>query len=434
MLPLGLLSILLGADTVTPLQPMQWPAMETAVRWQAPWILARNAPDPQAAAIVDQYLANLAAAGLPPEAQGIWVQTGVRAIAAHQGNQALPAASLTKIATTLAALDTWPIDHRFETWVGRIGPVEDGVLQGDLVLRWNGDPYFVWEEAIALGNALQQAGIQRVTGNLVILGDFAMNFEPDPVVSGELLWQGLNADVWSTEVWSAYEAMPPETPQPQVQIDGTVVMRSPDAVSDVSAWVIRHQSLPLVALLKAMNIYSNNAMAEILARGAGGANTVAARVVAHTDIPVSEIRLINGSGLGEENQISPRAVVSMLLRVQEMLQRHDLSVSDVMPVFGQDTGTLAYRDLPPDAALKTGSLSQVSSLAGMFPTRDRGPVWFAVMNQGWDLTTLRDRQDALLAALQQHWGKAAAPTGLQSRIQMGEPPYQLGDPQRNQPY
>lgn len=150
-----------------------------------------------------------------------------------------------------------------------------------------------------------------------------------------------------------------------------------------------------------------------------------------TGVPVSEIRLINGSGLGIENQLSPRAVVAILLGIQRELRAHDLSVSDVMPVFGQDEGTLIYRELPQQAALKTGTLNTVSSLAGYFPTRDRGPVWFSIHNWGGDLDLFRAQQDALLLALQQHWGAAPSPTTFVPKVIMDQPPYVLGDPSRN---
>lgn len=428
----GMLSLLLGTQAARPLQPLISLNAVPANPWQVPWLAQRNAPDPTVVAIVDQYISTLAAQGYVSEQQGVWVQTGTTAIATHQGTTALPVASLTKLATTLAALATWPVDHRFETRVGRRGTVENGVLTGDLMIWGGGDPYFVWEEAIVLANALQAQGIQQVSGNLVILGDFTMNFEADPYRSGERLRAAFDASLWPPEAQQQYGTLPPATPRPSLKIAGTVVVENVAAADQVSAWVMRHQSLPLVALLKAMNIYSNNAMADNFARTVGGVNTIKAKVVDQTQLPLDEIYLANGSGLGEDNQISPRGVVAILSTLQRQLSPHGLSIADVMPVFGQDVGTLVDRRLPDQAALKTGSLAAVSSLAGVFPTRDRGLVWFAIVNRGDDLGGLRDRQDALLAALQSHWGTAVS-SQVQPKVQLGQPPYHLGDPQRNLP-
>ncbi|MEM0981390.1 MAG: D-alanyl-D-alanine carboxypeptidase, partial [Cyanobacteria bacterium P01_H01_bin.58] len=322
----------------------------------------------------------------------------------------------------------------FETWIGHTGVIENGVIQGDLVVRWDGDPYFVWEEAIALANTLQQQGIQRIAGNLVILGAFSMNFENESIRSGELLIEAFDASRWSADAQWIYNSMPPGTPVPSLAIEGAILIQPATVTADTTQWLIRHQSLHLVALLKAMNIYSNNVMAEQLAQAAGGVNAVVTTAAQQTNIPAAEIRLINGSGLGDENQISPRAVVSMLLAIQRKLRPYGLSVADVMPVFGQDVGTLIYRELPEESALKTGTLNTVSSLAGFFPTRDRGPVWFSIQNRGGDLAFLRAQQDVLLAALEQHWGQATAPEPLQPKVVMGQAPYLLGDPSRNVPF
>ncbi len=432
LVALSLLSWLGEQPTsATALEPIAWPAMETIAGWESPWVLSMNAPDPQAKEIVRSYLTNLAELGFDPEAQGLWLQTGATAIAVNQPYQPSPAASLTKMATTLAALEAWPVNHRFTTRIGHTGTIENGVVNGDLVIQWTGDPYFVWEEAISLANTLNQQGIQQVTGNLVILGEFSMNFEADAYRSGELLIQAMDINRWSDEVYYVHSTMPPETPAPTLAIAGDIIVQ-PLATNPLQPqWLVQHQSLPLVPLLKAMNIYSNNAMADQFARALGGANTVAAKAADRTGVPVSEIRLINGSGLGVENQLSPRAVVAILVGIQRDLRPNGLSISDVMPVFGQDEGTLIYRDLPPQAALKTGTLNTVSSLAGYFPTRDRGPVWFSIQNWGGDLELFRAQQDALLLALQEHWGAAPPPTTFAPKVIMGQPPYVLGDPSRN---
>jgi len=130
-------------------------------------------PDPVAEAIVEEYLNRLARRGLSSQVQGVWIQGGPFTLASHVGETPLPAASITKVATSLAALQTWTPDYQFETLVTATGPVENGVLLGDLVIVGGGNPFFVWEEAFALGNALNQMGIRQVAGNLAIAGNFS---------------------------------------------------------------------------------------------------------------------------------------------------------------------------------------------------------------------------------------------------------------------
>ena len=103
---------------------------------------------------VQEYLQKLIASKLIAqnleENQGVWIQSGPMLMANHQGTTPLPAASLTKIATSLVALKTWGPDYQFDTLVSVTGPVVNGVLQGDLVITGGGDPMFVWQEGIAL--------------------------------------------------------------------------------------------------------------------------------------------------------------------------------------------------------------------------------------------------------------------------------------------
>lgn len=180
-------------------------------------------------------------------------------MANHQGTTPLPAASLTKIATSLVAFKTWGPDHQFETLVSATGPVVNGVLEGDLVIAGGGDPMFVWQEGIALGNTLNQIGIKQVKGNLVITGNFAMNFQRYSFLAGQMLKQALNYARWNRSVIFQYSTMPKGTPKPQVIITGTVKVNLQSTPQQTL--LVRHQSLPLQQLIKEMkkinHLYQN---------------------------------------------------------------------------------------------------------------------------------------------------------------------------------
>jgi len=441
-MPLGMLSILFGLGEPKLLQPSGFNPTTLQVEWQSPWIVDLI-HEPVAAAIVADYLAELERQGWSSADQGLWIQVGQTVIAEHQGTVLLPAASLTKLATTLAALKTWPLDHRFDTLVGLNGTVQDGVLEGDLVIQGSGDPLFVWEEAIVLANRLQELGIQRVTGDVLVSGSFTMNFGGEnlgaetvgetPGDSLKDLQQVMAASTWKADIRQAYANLPPGTAQPSLQVDGEVRWVPAADLEGVAVdWVVRHQSLPLVAILKAMNIYSNNVMADMVAELVGGPEQVMAKATAATDLPAGEISLVNGSGLGVDNQMSPRVVVALTQAIQRSLSTQGFSVADVLPVSGEDIGTLVDRQIPPTATVKTGTLAEVSALAGMVPTAERGPVWFAILNQGWALPDLRRQQDQLLQTLQAHWGVADAPPEMRTKVHMQTGAYRYGDPSRNQ--
>lgn len=426
---LPLFSLLLGLESPTPLQPSGLGATALQVNWQSPWVVG-FAPDPAIEAILAQYLAGLQRQGWSITDQGIWIQAGHSAIAQHQGRIPMSAASLTKLATTLAALKTWPIDHRFDTLVGIDGTLENGVLSGDLVVQGSGDPLFVWEEGIVLANRLQELGIQRVTGDIRVTGPFTMNFQENPNDSVMALKQVMAATTWPGAARQAHSTLPAGTPQPQIQIDGTVRRVPPGSTPD-PVWLVRHQSLPLVGILKAMNIYSNNVMSEMVADLVGGPRVVIDTVTTAANLPPGEMNVINGSGLGTANQMSARVAVALTVALQQELSPHGFSVADVLPVAGEDTGTLIDRRLPQTAAVKTGTLSEVSALSGMIPTADRGPVWFAIINRGWDLSGLRVQQDQLLQAIQAQWGVAEAPPEMRTKVRMQQGAFRYGDPDRN---
>ncbi|MBF2002268.1 MAG: D-alanyl-D-alanine carboxypeptidase [Synechococcales cyanobacterium M58_A2018_015] len=425
----GLLSFFLSpTPRVEALHSADWSPWVKDATWVQS--IVAPSPDPLAEAAVEQHLNALKGLGHPATKQGVWMQTGSQVLVDHQGSLPLSAASLTKMATTLVALHQWGPNHQFETLISATGPIEAGVVQGDLIVQGGSDPFFVWEEAIALGNALNQAGVRQVTGNLIITGSFAMNFEPDPIQAGTFLKQALNPGLWSAEIATAYQQLTPNLPRPQVIINGTVqaVPLAPASTTPL----VRHLSMPLVDLLKAMNIYSNNVMAQILADAAGGAAVVAQRSAALSQMPAAEIQLINGSGLGMGNRISPRAAAAILIATQRYLQARDLSIADVYPIIGQDGGTLQWRETPPATIVKTGTLDEVSALAGVMPTRDRGLVWFTIVNLGaGELGDFHRQQDMLLQRLQQVWGTPnPLPPSVQSSNREGFK--RLGATNRNQ--
>jgi len=115
------------------------------------------------------------------------------------------ASCLNQNCDALAAFKTWGPAHQFETLISATGPIKDGC--GRFIITGSGDPFLVWE-VIALGNSLNQLGIKRVTGNLVLTGNFAMNYKSNPSV-GQLLKQGLDAQMWSCCCCPVLELPPP---------------------------------------------------------------------------------------------------------------------------------------------------------------------------------------------------------------------------------
>jgi serine-type D-Ala-D-Ala carboxypeptidase/endopeptidase (penicillin-binding protein 4) len=386
--------------------------------------------------VTDNYLQKLEQQGFNRDRQGIWVQSGWDVAASHLGKTPLPAASLTKIATTLATLSKWGANHQFKTNIYITGEISQGVVTGDLIIQGTGDPLFVWEEAIALGNALNQLGIREIQGNILVTDKFYMNFDSQSLTAGKLLQQALDRKLWQSEITQQYLQMPVGTKQPVVMIKGQVqaITQLPDQVQ----LLINHRSLPLAEILRQMNIYSNNEMAQMLADLVGGAAQVAQASAKIAGFPPAEIKLVNGSGLGEENKISPRAVCQMLMASDRLLQSTNYSVADLFPTTGRDlVGTVKDRGLPKGTTIKTGTLDNVSALAGVIPLQNnpqgtvsnQGKVYFSIINHGRSLNYFRQQQDILINELAQPW--QLAPTNFNLKNLAQENHWYLGNPQRN---
>ncbi len=115
------------------------------------------------------------------------------------------------------------------------------------------------------------------------------------------------------------------------------------------------------------------------------------------------------------------------MALQEKLKPTSMTLADFFPVMGRDRkGTLEWRSMPKGLTVKTGTLNQVSALAGIIPTQERGIVWFTIINGGSNFDRLRAEQDKVLQRLAKHW--TILPTDLNPGP---NDEIFLGDPSRN---
>lgn len=85
----------------------------------------------------------------------------------HDGTQPLPPASVTKAVTALYALEHLGAGRRFQTRVLATGPVQGGVVQGDLVLVGGGDPTLQTDQLGDLTRRLAQSGLKGASGRFL---------------------------------------------------------------------------------------------------------------------------------------------------------------------------------------------------------------------------------------------------------------------------
>ncbi len=94
--------------------------------------------------------------------------TGTRPLLAVNPQVPRNPASTLKLLTTFIALDTLGPIYSWRTEVYALGPITNGVLKGDLLLKGFGDPYLLEDHFWQMLGELRRTGLQRITGDLVI--------------------------------------------------------------------------------------------------------------------------------------------------------------------------------------------------------------------------------------------------------------------------
>ena len=77
-------------------------------------------------------------------------------------------ASTVKVVTTFAALDLLGPAYTWHTRASIRGTLDDGALDGDLILQGGGDPYMTLERWWSFVHALRAKGLKTIHGNIVV--------------------------------------------------------------------------------------------------------------------------------------------------------------------------------------------------------------------------------------------------------------------------
>ena len=126
-------------------------------------------------------------------------------MSAQAVDEAFNPASSIKLATALVALRNFGPNHRFSTGFWTDGSLDkaSGQIMGNLYVTGR-DPSFHHEHAVMIARQLNTLGIRSVTGNLIVAPGFTMNFNSSARVSGESLYDTLDATRRSSEATRAW--------------------------------------------------------------------------------------------------------------------------------------------------------------------------------------------------------------------------------------
>jgi len=98
----------------------------------------------------------------------------------HNANVQRNPASTMKLLTTFAALKTLGPSYRWKTEAWIRGTLNDGVLDGDLILKGYGDPFLVHERYWKFIHDLRDKGLNIIKGNVIIDNSYFDIPEIDP--------------------------------------------------------------------------------------------------------------------------------------------------------------------------------------------------------------------------------------------------------------
>jgi len=378
------------------------------------------------AALQADFSDELARAG-PHDGAYVYDLTSKQALFSERAATMRPPASVEKLYTATTALDQLGAAARLATTVYGVGHlVPGGVWEGSLYLRGGGDPTFgstsfihshyggVGASVSALVSQLVRTdGIHRITGSIEgdesyfdsLRGEPSSGYAEDPFLEGTLSALAFNrGETGSMRGPHAPAAFAARALWGALRADGVSIGGSSGAATTPAGAVqlAQAQSPTIAQLLGLMLPPSDNFFAETLVKdlGAryGGAGTTAAgaAVVSRTISSLLGIhpRVVDGSGLSEEDRTSPYQVADLLVELAStpigaVLREH-------MAVAGQSgTLELRMRDTGADGRCqgKTGTLTGVSNLVGYCQAADGHTLAFAIFTDGISVETAHTFQD-----------------------------------------
>jgi D-alanyl-D-alanine carboxypeptidase/D-alanyl-D-alanine-endopeptidase (penicillin-binding protein 4) len=332
-----------------------------------------------------------------------------RRVAGVNETQPVIPASNQKVIVAAAALEVLGPDYVFTTTVtGELGP--DGVVAGDLALIGGGDPVLSTDDWLSSGSQrypainttrledladrVVAAGVTSVQGRIV--GDASRYDDEWFIPSWDTDLHGLEAGPYDALLVDDADQRAGADPAQAaadtftdlLEARGVEVAYAPVSGVAVPAPVVASvSSRPLTEVLQELLLTSDDNTAELLVkelgvvRGGSGATAAGLAVVssqlASWGLALDGVVLVDGSGLSRSNLVT----CGLLLGVLERGAASD-PVGAGMAVAGT-SGTLGdfFLGGPVDGRLqgKTGTLSDVKSLAGYLPAPDGSTIAFALI-------------------------------------------------------
>jgi D-alanyl-D-alanine carboxypeptidase/D-alanyl-D-alanine-endopeptidase (penicillin-binding protein 4) len=362
-------------------------------------------------------------------------------LAERDGDGLYAPASVTKVFTAATALSELGPAFVWQTPITYRGEIVEGTVEGDVWVLGRGAPDIVEEQLWLAARAIQQRGITRVTGDIVVderFFDARRHAEgwPGGIQTREAYhapisalmanysayregneWRAVpNAALHFGERWRellglAGVAVEGETRYPTTEEEAIIPPPLDVAPDDARAGLPDGLTLlytihsePLARLVMDLNKFSNNVMAETILKtlgaveyGAPGTTTKGLAVVARfldeeLDTPLNSYIMADGSGLSDLNRFSPHQVVDLLMHTYSDFHVGPEFVSSLKLGGLDGWNPRPFKDPPlvGEMRLKSGHIKGVNTLSGYAHTESGRVVAFCVLindhrSQQWEI-------------------------------------------------
>lgn len=355
------------------------------------------------------------ASGIKPESVAVMITdlSDNKVIGSHNISTPLIPASIMKSVTTAALLNKVGPNYRYHTGIFIDGPLDMGILRGNLVIVGACDPSVnsmsepygqnIIEE---ITDALRLAGINKIEGKIIIdESEFAGSPRPDSWMAAdfrESYGTGIHAFNFENNARGGRSVENPSyvfiSRLKSALAKEMISIDEKDLGIGKRTQIFDHVSPPIDEIMRSCMMRSDNMFAEAMLRtygkleGKDGSTPSAANCEyafwVERKMPMEGVEIIDGSGLSRQNRVTAEFMNGILTQMSR-----DATYASFFPLAGQE-GTLKkfLAETPLDSyiAMKTGSMKGIQCYAGYKLDEDYVPTHSVVIIMN-DIVGKRDR-------------------------------------------
>ena len=349
-------------------------------------------------------------------AMAVDLETGTVLFAHNDAKPVVPASNA-KLPVAWTALTRLGPAYRFHTELYGVGRREGAVWDGDLVLKGFGDPTLTTAKLGTLARKIRASGITQITGH--VRGDESFYDRERGVASWKLGFLGIESPPLSALVVDRARGWPSLSPPllaakfltGELTHEGVNVAGRPGLgrAPPTAMPLATVRSATLASIVRFMDHDSDNFTAEMLLKQLGAATgeigttaggaAVVRQTMRESRIPLTGVRIADGSGLSPADRLTPSALIGILQAgwADPAIRRPFIRSLAVAGVSGTMRNRL--RTLKGVVRAKTGTTDLSCSLSGFIAER----FAFVVIENGdpvswWPARAAQDRFVSLLAA------------------------------------